>query len=370
MLITTGGLVGKSLATDPGLATLPISAFVIGTMLTALPASMYMKWVGRKLGFLTGICFGAASAFIGLYAIYLQDFWLFAGGMMLTGSYQAFAMLYRFAAADLASPEFKAKAISWVTIGGLASGVLGPFIIIGTKDLLAPVTFGGCYLAASLLAAISGISLLMLDRPDGEKEDHPEPARPLLTILRQPRLIVAVVCAMMSYGMMNLVMTATPLAMVACGFSVETAAFVIQWHVIAMYAPSFFTGSLINRFGAERIITLGLALLGCAGVSALMGLHLANFAVGLILLGVGWNFSFIGATAMLTGHYRPSEKNMVQGINDFCVFATVALASLSSGKLLHLVGWNAVNYALYPMIGVALILLAWSAIRSRNRVPA
>lgn len=371
MLITSGGLIGKALADDPGWATLPISAFVFGTMLTALPASLYMKLVGRKVGFLTGAACGGFSALWGLYAIFIQDFWMFTGAMMLTGSYQAFAMLYRFAAADLASPEFKAKAISWVTIGGLASGVIGPLVFIMTKDLLGPILFGGAFVMAALMAVISAVALLFLDRPDGEPSELDEAPRPLSVILRQPPMIVAVVCAMMSYGMMNLVMTATPLAMVGCGFSVDTAALVIQWHVLAMYLPSFFTGSLINRFGAQKIIATGMALLGLAGVASLAGLHLANFGIGLVLLGIGWNFSFVGATAMLTGYYRPSEKNVVQGINDFCVFATVALASLSSGKLLHLIGWNAVNIALYPMIAIALGLLLWLALGFRHpQVPS
>ncbi len=359
VLITTGGLVGKALASDPGLATLPISASVIGAMLTALPASVYMKRVGRKIGFVTGACLGALSAIIGLYAIFLHEFWLFSCAMVLTGSSQAFALLYRFAAADLAPPEYKAKAVSWVTFGGLASGIVGPFVIIGTTDLLETVIFGGCYLAAALMSIISAITLLMLDKPDGKQEEVHEPARPLGVILRQPQLIVAVVCAMVSYGIMILVMTATPLALVGCGFTVQTAALVIQWHVIAMYAPSFFTGSLIKRFGAVKIVALGLFLLAGAGVSALLGLHLANFFVGLILLGVGWNFCFLGATLLLPSQYRLAEKNIIQGINDFCVFATVALASLSAGKLLHLASWSAVNLALYPMLGVAILLLTW-----------
>ncbi len=370
MLITTAGLIGKALSSDPGLATLPISAFVLGTMLTALPASLYMKRVGRKVGFLTGTVLGAVSAMLGLFAIFLQEFWYFAGAMMLTGSYQAFAMLYRFAAADMASPEFKAKAIAWVTIGGLASALIGSFAIILTKDLLGPVLFGGVYLAAICMAGLSTAALLFLDQPDGDPSIRQQPARPLATILRQPRLIVAMACGMMSYGMMNLVMTATPLAMVACGFTVDTAALVVQWHVIAMFAPSFFTGSLINRFGTERVIAAGMVLLAGAGIASIMGLHLVNFAIGLILLGIGWNFGFVGATAMVTSQYRQSEKNIVQGINDACVFATVALASFSSGKLLHLVGWNAVNFALYPMIAVSLILLAWLALAQKRAAHA
>ncbi len=365
-LITTGGLIGKALSPDPSYATLPISAFVIGTMLSAIPASMFMKKVGRRIGFITGAGFGAVSALLGLAAIFQQDFLFFVIAMAFTGTYQAFAMLYRFAAADLASPMFKARAIAWVTVGGLAAAFLGPLIVVSTKDLFPEAQFAGCYLTTAVLALVAALLMLLLDQPDGPKSETTDHGRPLSEILKQPRLIVAIVCGMMSFGMMNLVMTATPLAMVACGFSIDTAALVIQWHVIAMYVPSFFTGKLINRFGVEKIIAMGLLILAASGVTSLLGLHIANFGIGLILLGIGWNFSFVGATTMVTDHYTPAEKNKVQGLNDFCVFATVAVASLSSGTLLHLIGWDAVNLALFPMVFITLILLAWLALSSRN----
>lgn len=369
-LITTGGLIGKALSADASLATLPISAFVFGTMITAIPASMWMRRVGRKLGFITGTFLGLLSAVFGLLAILNESFMAFTLAMVLTGSYQAFSMLYRFAATDLASPAFKAKAIAWVTIGGLVAAFLGPAIVIATRDLIPAAPFAGCYLAIAGLAVISALMMLALDNPDGVRRNRKDTGRPLGVILRQPRLLVAIFAGMMSFGMMNLVMTATPLAMVDCGFSVDTAAIVIQWHVIAMYAPSFFTGSIINRFGMEKVISAGMVILAAAGIAALLGLHIANFSIGLILLGVGWNFSFVGATAMVTDHYTPEEKNKVQGINDFCVFATVAVASLASGKLLHLIGWDAVNLALFPMILITLLLLAWLALSGRAVKPA
>ncbi|MGI9373269.1 MAG: MFS transporter [Hyphomicrobiales bacterium] len=369
-LITTGGLIGKALSSDPSLATLPISAFVFGTMITAIPASWWMRQVGRRVGFMTGAFLGFISAICGLLAILNESFVAFTLAMVLTGAYQAFSMLYRFAATDLASPSFKAKAIAWVTIGGLAAAFLGPAIVISTKNLIPNAPFAGCYLTIAGLAVISALMMLALDNPDGVKRDRADTGRSLGVILRHPRLLVAIFAGMMSFGMMNLVMTATPLAMVDCGFTVDTAAIVIQWHVIAMYAPSFFTGGLINRFGVEKVISTGMFVLAAAGIAALLGLHVANFSIGLILLGVGWNFSFVGATAMVTDHYTPAEKNKVQGINDFCVFATVAVASLSSGKLLHLFGWDAVNLALFPMILITLLLFAWLYLSGRAQKPA
>jgi MFS family permease len=358
-LLTTGGLIGKSFSPDPSYATLPISAFVIGTMLSAIPASMFMKKVGRRIGFITGAAFGSISGFLGLLAIFQQDFLFFVVAMLFTGTYQAFSMLYRFAAADLATPEFKARAVAWVTVGGLAAAFLGPLIVVGTKDLIPGAPFAGCYLTVAALAVIAALLMMMLDQPDGPKSETVTPGRPLSEILKQPRLIVAIGCGMMSFGMMNLVMTATPLAIVEHGFSISTAALVIQWHVIAMYFPSFFTGRIINKIGVEKVIAIGMLILGASGIASLSGLHIANFAVGLILLGIGWNFGFVGATVMVTDHYSPEEKNKVQGLNDFCVFSIVAIASLSSGKLLHFLGWSAVNLALFPMIIITLTLLGW-----------
>jgi len=365
-LITTGGLVGHMLAEDKGLATLPITTFVTGTTLMTLPASMFMRRVGRRAGFMTGAGFGLAGSLLAAYAIYLQNFWLFCLASFLTGGYQAFAQYYRFAATDVASERFKAKAISWVLAGGLIAAIFAPMIVIWTKAL-SPVLFVGCYLASAGLGVIAMAVASRVDIPLPRDVDGPSDARPLGTILRQRRLLVAIFCGIATYGMMNLVMTASPLAIVACGFSVDAAAWVIQWHVLAMYVPSFFTGHLINRFGKEKVIAAGMVMLAGCGVVALAGIDLVNFGVALVLLGLGWNFGFVGSTAMVTDCYRPSERNKVQGINDFCVFGMVAVASFTSGKLLHLVGWDAVVMTLFPLVALGLCLIAWLALTSRRQ---
>lgn len=368
-LITTGGLVGHMLAEDKGLATLPITTFVTGTTLMTLPASMFMRRVGRRAGFMTGVGFGLAGSLLAAYAIYLQSFWLFSLATFLTGGYQAFAQYYRFAATDVASEGFKAKAISWVLAGGLIAAIFAPMIVIWTKAL-SPVLFAGCFLASAGLGVIALAVASRIDIPLPRDIDGPSDARPLSTILRQRRLLVAIFCGIATYGMMNLVMTASPLAIVACGFSVDAAAWVIQWHVLAMYVPSFFTGHLINRFGKEKVIAAGMIMLAGCGVVALAGIDMVNFGVALVLLGLGWNFGFVGSTAMVTDCYRPSERNKVQGINDFCVFGMVAVASFTSGKLLHLVGWDAVVMTLFPIVALGLCLIAWLAFTSRGQTAA
>ena len=366
IMITLGGIVGHLLAADKGLATLPITTFVLGTALTTVPASLYMRVVGRRVGFMTGAAFGTASGALATYAIFDQNFWLFCAGTFFGGAYQASSMYYRFAATDTASDAFKAKAISWVLAGGIVAAFLGPQLVIHTKALFSPVLFAGSYVAAMTLSAIAFCVLAFIDIPKPSTQTYSQPARPMMEILRQPRLLIAMFCGMVSFGIMNLVMTATPLAMVACGLTVDDAAFVIQWHIVAMFAPSFFTGHLINRFGKERIIATGLILLAACGVVALMGIDLTHFWFALVLLGLGWNFGFVGATALVTDCYRPAERNKVQAANDLCVFGMVAFASFSSGKLLHLVGWDAVAGGLFPFVGLAFILIAWLYFRGRT----
>jgi predicted MFS family arabinose efflux permease len=359
-LVATAGLVGAQLAPSRGWATLPVSTFVLGTMVATIPAALLMRRVGRKPGFILGAIIGAFAGLLSVYAIYEKDFALFSVSTALHGVYQASSGYFRFAAADTASPGFRPKAISWVLTGGVAAALLGTFIVIQTTDLLAPVIFGGCYLATAILAILAIIVLAFLDLPSTTHEES-GPARPLLEILRQPRLAVAIACGTMSFSIMNLVMTATPIAMVDCGFGVSESSWVIQWHVLAMFVPSFFTGSLVARFGVERITLFGLVMLMGAAVAALLGIHFLNFALGLVLLGLGWNFAFIGATIMVTDCYRTSERNKVQAVNDFAIFFTVALASLASGRLLDQLGWNAVNLAVFPMAALALLLLLWQA---------
>jgi MFS family permease len=227
--------------------------------------------------------------------------------------------------------------------------------------------FAGNFAAVAVLSIGAMGIISQLNIPHTRDDLSTSDARPLGVILKQPRLLVAILCGMMSYGMMNLVMTSTPIAMVACGFTVDDSAWVIQWHALAMFVPSFFTGSLILRFGVERVVAAGMVLLALAGIAGLAGIAFANFAVGLVLLGVGWNFGFVGGTAMVTECYRKSEKNKVQAVNDFMVFATVATASLTSGKLLDAVGWSAVNMALFPMVGLCILAVAWLGLKGRNR---
>jgi predicted MFS family arabinose efflux permease len=366
LIIASGGLIGQMLAEDKGLATLPVSTFATGAAIVTVPAALYMRRVGRRLGFLTGAMFGLSGALIAMYAIYARDFWLFAFATFLTGGYQAFAQHYRFAAADVASESFKAKAIAWVLIGGLFAAVLGPMLIIWTKSVFDPVLFAGSYLTAAVLTVAAMAVLAFIDLPVPRATADRSDARPLLEILRQQKLVIAILCGMVTYGIMNLVMTASPLAMVGCGFSIDAATYVIQWHVLAMYVPSFFTGHLINRYGKERIIALGMALLAICAVSALSGLGIANFGFALVLLGLGWNFGFVGATALVTDCYRHSEKNKVQAFNDLCVFGTVACASFTSGKLLDTIGWDAIAWSVIPLTGVALVLLAWLMLSQRR----
>jgi MFS family permease len=369
MLVATSGLVGAQIAPDPGWATLPQSMWVIGTALTTLPLSLAMKHIGRRNGFLIGAASGLLAALLGLVAIYQRNFMLFLAAMLFMGPFQASSSYYRFAAADAASPSFRPKAISWVMTGGVVAALIGTLLVMKTVDLLAPVTFAGSYATMAVLAlACAAVLMALKPMETVQAAELHEAARPLAEIVRQPRYVVAAAVGMMSYGIMVLVMTATPVAMLGCGFHVDDSSWVIQWHVLAMFVPSFFTGSIIARVGAEKVAATGMALLVGAAISGLAGIHFENFAIGLILLGLGWNFGFIGATTILTSTYRPSERNKAQGLNDFLIFGTTALTSVAAGKLLAGVGWNAVNYAVFPMVAIGLAMISWLVTHQR-RVP-
>ncbi len=357
-LVVTAGLVGTQLAPDASWATMPMSVTIIGTALTTFPISLIMRRIGRRAGFIICALVGMLGALTGTYAIFEKSFALFLVGAFMIGVYQASASYYRFAAADLASPAFRPKAISWVMTGGVVAALAGTVLVMGTVDLLAPVTFAGTWVAMAVIAAVAALILLALDIPMTEVKGAAT-GRPLAVIARQPRYMVAASTAMLSFGIMMLVMTATPVAMLGCGFSVQDSSWVIQWHALAMFVPSFFTGNLIARFGAERISAAGMFLLIGAAVSGLLGIHFENFAVGLILLGLGWNFGFIGGTTLLTTTYEPAERNKAQGLNDLLVFGTTAITSLSAGKLLASFGWDSVNYAVFPMTAVALAMIVW-----------
>lgn len=368
--IALGGLAGNYLlGADKSLATAPVTGFNIGVALASLPAAYLMRQVGRRLGFMTGAVIGIAGMLVAAFALLAGSFWLFAAGLLLTGTANGFAQQLRFAAADRGTSDFRARAISIVLIGGIAAAVIGPQVVIFTRDLMAPIPFAGAFLCGSLLFATSILVMTFLDssKPAASGQtDAGGEARPLREIVAQPRFIVAITCAIGSYALMSLVMTAAPLAMIFCGFSVDEATLGIQWHVLAMFAPSFVTGNLIARFGKEWIIAVGmLILVACAGV-ALAGIDLANFWLALILLGIGWNFGFIGSTAMLTETYRPSEKAKAQGANDFLLFGSVALASLMSGQTMNAYGWSAVNMVIFPVVLFCLISLGWLFVKERK----
>lgn len=368
--ISVGALVGyQLLGADKSLATAPVTAFNLGVALGAIPAAAIVRGLGQRNGFLVGAGMIGLAGFVATFALLQSSFWMFAFGLAVVGLGNAFIQQYRFAAADDAAAEFKARAISWVMAGGIVNGILGPQIIIFTDDLMEPVKFAGSFASIMGLAVVGAIILSFLRvKPKAGTQAiaaPSEPARPLMEIARQPQFCVGLLCAVASYALMSFVMTGAPLAMVGCGLSTDDAALGISGHVLAMFGPSFFTGLLITRFGKERIVATGLILLICCGVFALAGIELWNFWTALILLGLGWNFGFIGATAMVAGTYRPSEKSKAQGLHDFVLFGLVAFASLMSGVVFNAGGWAALNWVIFPVTGVCLVALV---VLSRIRV--
>ncbi|MEM8592664.1 MAG: MFS transporter [Pseudomonadota bacterium] len=370
MIFVIGGLAGQMLAPNPCLATLPISMIVFGSMSTAPWLSRLMQARGRVTGFLTGSVGGLCGALIGAYALSIDDFWILLVGSYMTGMYMSAQGFYRFAAVDSASPEYRAKAISYVMAGGLLSALIGPQLTKFTNDLLA-VPFMGTYLVAAALNLVGMALFPLLNLPKPVRDTMVATGRSTIEMLKSPRIAVAVICGMVSYALMNLVMTSTPLAVVGCGFTDGNAADIVSAHVIAMFAPSFFTGHLINRFGVERIVATGLFTLAAAGGIALSGVELFNFFGALVLLGIGWNFGFIGATTMLASSHSPAERGRIQGVNDAIVFGCVTLASLASGGLMNCsgssveAGWTAVNLAMVPFLVLAGAALLWLVMKER-----
>jgi MFS family permease len=372
MIFTIGGLAGQSLATNLCWATLPISLIVLGSMLAATPVSAIMQKYGRRTGFLIGTTAGAIGGAIGAYGLYVASFPIFLLGSFITGIYMSGQGFYRFAAADTASDAFRPKAISYVMAGGLLSAVIGPQLVKVTAESMV-IPFLGTYLAVIAVNVIGSGLFFFLDIPTPKPPAHDAPkGRSRTDLLKTPAVAVAVICATVSYALMNLVMTSSPLAVVGCGFATNDAANVVTAHVLAMYAPSFFTGHLIARFGVERIVGLGLVILAGAGGVALMGVELEHFFVALILLGIGWNFGFIGATTMLAANHAPHERGRVQGMNDLIVFGGVTMASLSSGSLMNCSGgtaqegWMAVNMAMLPFLVLATGALIWLAMQPKE----
>lgn len=365
-IIGTVGIAAGSFA-DKALVTLPVTFFVLGMWAGTLPVGAISRRYGRRVAYLIGAGFGMLAGLVLTFAIIKASLALLCVGATFAGLYGACAQSYRFAAADTASEGFKPKAISWVMAGGIMAGFFGPQLIILTKDIGAPYLFAASYVAQALVAVAAAIVLLFLRIPVPPRAaTRAGEGRPLPEIFRQPKLLVAVACGVVSYSMMNLVMTSAPVAMVDCGHSITDATLGLQWHVIAMFAPSFFTGSLIVRFGVEKVIGFGLALLAAAGVVGWSGITVAHFWAALILLGLGWNFSFVGATALVTECHRPNERNKVQAVNDFLVFGSMAIGSFSSGKLLANYGWPAVNEVVLPLVAVAGMLLIWQTLARRR----
>lgn len=359
LVMTVSAIVGTMIAADKTLATLPLAFQMTAMMTTTIPASLAMKRFGRRAGFLFGIMVGIGGAVLATYAIFERDFILLCVASGVMGIQMGFAQFYRFAAADTADAAFKSKAISLVLAGGVIAAVLGPNLAKWARDLFDPVMFAGSYAAIAVLWLIPLVLLLFIDIPRPSVEERKQSGRPLLVIMRQPVFVVAIVGAIIAYAMMNMVMTSTPLAMLACGLEFDDAAFVIQWHVLGMYAPAFFTGSLIARYGVLNVMLVGAVLmLGCVAVN-LSGQDITRFWLALVLLGVGWNFLFVGATTLLTETYAPAEKAKVQAANDFLVFGSVSISAFSSGMLQNAFGWDIVNMMALPFLAVALCMIAW-----------
>ena len=362
IIISLGGLVGQQLSSNPTATTLPVSIYQLGLALSTLPAAWLMQRLGRRWAYVLGAVLGVVSGIIAAQGIAQSDVVTFCIGTALAGFYAAFVQSYRFAAADaVGAPHLQAKAISRIMVGGLIAAIIGPQVVIWTRDALPATPFAGSFYSQAALAALALPILLLLRLPAPQKQAIAGTARPLKAIATTPQFIEAAAAGVVSYGLMAFLMTAAPMAMVGCGHSVGEAALGIQWHVLAMFGPSFFTGRLIGRFGQRKITALGLVMIAASGLLALMGEGLSEFWGSLILLGVGWNFGFIGATAMLTACYTPAERTKVQALNDFLVFGTVAIASFGSGQLLHSVGWSGINIGMQPLVVIVLAIMAWQA---------
>lgn len=367
---SVGGLAGYNLlGSDKSLATAPLTGFNIGVALGAVLVAIAARLVGRTYGFIVGAVLGAAGGLIAAIALFRGDFWLFAFGFVFIGISGGFAQKIRFAAADASPSFYKPRAISWILAGGVISAVLGPQVVILTKDMFEPVLFAGAFVALAPLCLAAILLFLFLRLPDHKAAGvaSGEAARPLKEIVLTQRFLTGMICGISTYALMTFMMTGAPLAMViGCGFSPEMATLGIQWHVLAMFAPSFFTGMLIQRFGTEKVVAAGLVILMACAAVAHAGIELWNFWGALILLGVGWNFGFIGATAIVASSYRPHEADKVQGFHDIILFGAVALASFSSGKVFNTYGWQTINLMFWPIAGISLVLVLLLLLRTRR----
>ncbi|QDL99994.1 MFS transporter [Rhodopseudomonas palustris] len=372
VIFATGSIIGAQLAPQTSLATVPLSMYVLGLAAGTLPTGWIARVYGRRVAFMIGTGCGALTGVLGAVAILYGSFLLFCVATFIGGLYAAVSQSYRFAAADGASAAYRPKAVSWVMAGGVFAGVLGPQLVQWTMDVWQPYLFAFSYVVQAVIALIAMAVLWGVDAP------KPKPAeraggRPLFEIVRQPRFIAAALCGAIAYPMMNLVMTSAPLAMQMCGLSVGDSNFGLQWHIVAMYAPSFVTGSLIIKFGAPRVVAAGLILEALGAGIGLTGVTAPHFWATLFVIGVGWNLAFVGASALVLETHQPNERTKVQAVNDFIIFGLMALGSFASGQLLADYGWATVNLAVFPPVLLGLIVLAvtgWSKIRKRAALSA
>ncbi|HRO57971.1 MAG TPA: MFS transporter [Burkholderiaceae bacterium] len=360
VVYATGAIIGHMLAPDKSLATLPVSIFVVGMAACILPSGAIARRHGRRAAFLAGTGAGVLAGLLAALAVVLGSFWLFCLATFFGGAYAAVVLSFRFAAADGVSPGMRARALSFVMGGGVVAGVIGPQLVTYTMYLWPAHLFAATFVAQAAVAALSAFVLIGVRLPM-PTADEIAGGRPLATIARQPLFVTAVISGAVSYLLMNFLMTAAPLAMQMCGHSQESANLGLQWHVIAMYAPSFFTGRLITRFGAGRVVMAGLLLTGASAAVGLTGLDVAHFWLTLVLLGIGWNFGFVGASALVLECHRPEEKTRVQSLNDFVVFATMAVGSFASGGLLAAYDWDTVLWVSFLPLIVAVATLLMSA---------
>lgn len=366
-IISTAPIVGGILLVDDkSLATLPLALQFVAMALTTIPASLYMGRFGRKVGFITGAMIGVCGGALGAYAITQGDFALFCVASLMTGSFNGFCHYFRFAAADVSTAEYRSKAISFVLAGSIVAAVLGPTLARNTAELM-PVQFAGVYLSLIVVYLLVGcvVSFIDIPRPTAEQRKAGG-GRPLAVIARQPKFIIAVCAATFGYLVMSFLMTVTPIAMGVCGFTFSDSSYVIQAHILGMYAPAFVTGHLINRFGVNNILIAGSILCGASIVIHLSGITFMNFLLGLVLVGVGWNFLFTGGTTLLTQTYTPEEKAKVQGLNDFFIWGTISIGAVTSGAVQHSVGWDAVNLVMAPLVVIVFATTLWLRFSSRK----
>lgn len=365
-IISTAPIVGGILLVDDkSLATLPLALQFVAMALTTIPASLYMGRFGRKVGFITGASIGACGGALGAYAIMQGNFVLFCIASLLTGSFNGFCHYFRFAAADVSTDAFRSKAISYVLAGSIVAALLGPTLARNTADLMS-VQFAGVYLALIVVYLLVASIVSFIDIPRPTAEQRKSGGRPLSKIARQPKFIIAVCAATFGYLVMSFLMTVTPIAMGVCGFTFSDSSYVIQAHILGMYAPAFVTGHLINRFGVNNILIAGSVLCGASIVIHLSGIGFVNFLFGLVLVGVGWNFLFTGGTTLLTQTYTPAEKAKVQGLNDFFIWGTISIGAVTSGAVQHSVGWSAVNLVMAPLVLIVFATTLWLRFSGRK----